>query len=429
MRVVVVSLLAALVGCATADGQRSPGAEVDTPDAPEGSGGDTADGADLGTGGAAAVTGGAAGTAGRVDGAAESGGPSPLPYGFSPRTITDGDANAAYTSWKASFLESCSDGSWRVKWEDPTLTVSEGIAYGMLLTVVHDDRTIFDGLWLYYQHNVDKNGLMHWRRSGCPGSASGDNAATDADLDAAMALVMASRRWSLTPYLAGATSLITAIKTFATTTAPDGVALLKPGDMFGGADCVNVSYFAPGYYRVFAEVVPDQAASWKKLADDSYVVINRVANGATGLVPNWCDENGNTNAGGAPGCQYYSPNGNVFGSDAARAPWRIATDYVWWGTPEAQTWLRKLTGWAKGIGIQNLSKKYQLDGTLVTPALHTVITVGAFADASMASDQQTADEFFGEVAAMPPETTYFPSSLRSLYLLLPTGRYSPRGGI
>jgi endo-1,4-beta-D-glucanase Y len=419
MKVSWIMLPALVLGCASEQGQRGPletgGADLEDA-APETAG---VAGATPATGGGAGAGGGALDAAAEVDASAS------LPHGYKPATVSDRDADAAYASFKASFLENCNDGSWRVRWEDPTVTVSEGIAYGMLLTVVHDDRSIFDGLWQYYQHNADKNGLMHWRRTGCPGSQSGDNAATDADLDAAMALVMASRRWSTTPYLAAAQTLVGAIRSFETMAAPDGLALLKPGDMFGGADCINVSYFAPAYYRVFAEIEPAQAAFWTKLAADSYAVIARVANVSTGLVANWCDENGNSNASGAPGCQYYSPNGNIFGSDAVRAPWRIATDYVWYGTAEAQAWLGKLTGFAKGIGIANISKKYQLDGTLVTPTVHSVIAVGAFADAAIAYDQQTVDEFFAEVAAMPVETGYFTTCLRALYVLLPMGRFTP----
>jgi endo-1,4-beta-D-glucanase Y len=304
--------------------------------------------------------------------------------------------------------------------------VSEGIGYGMLLTVIHDEQTIFDGLWQYYKNNLDPVGLMHWQRSGCEGASSGNNAATDADLDAAMALVMASRRWSTTPYLADAQELINRIQRFETTAGSGGLSVLKPGDVFGGSTCLNFSYFAPGYYRAFAEVVPEQAAFWNKLADDSYTLLARVANPITGLVPNWCDEDGATTPAGPYGCANYT-NADQYGSDAARMPWRIATDYAWWGTPAAQSWLRTLTAWVKTVGIANIGSRYQLDGT-ATGTSHTVVLVGAFADAAIAYDQATVDEFFTEVVTMTPQTSYFASSLRALYLLLPLGRFSPQGG-
>jgi endo-1,4-beta-D-glucanase Y len=379
--------------------------------------------ANVGGGGSAATNGG--GESGNGGGSGAGGSVTPLLV-FRPTTISDADADAAYEAWKAGFLEDCTNGLYRVRWSTATLTVSESIGYGMLLTVIHDEQPIFDGLWQYYKNNRDSHGLMHWRRSGCEGAQSGDNAATDADLDAAMALVMASRRWSTTPYLADAQDLIDRIRVYETANGSDGLTLLKPGDGFGGATCLNFSYFAPGYYRAFAEVAPDQAAFWHKLADDSYTLIARVANPATGLVPNWCDQNGATSPTGPAGCTYYT-EADQYGSDAARAPWRIATDYAWWGVPAAQTWLRTVTGWVKSVGIANIGSRYQLDGT-ATATTHTVVLVGAFADAAMAHDQATVDEFFTEVVTMAPQTTYFATNLRALYLLLPLGRFNPQGG-
>jgi endo-1,4-beta-D-glucanase Y len=402
--------VACSTGCGTSTDQNHPGSGGST-------GGNAGASATGGSSGSA--TGGAAGTA---TGGASVGGA----HGVVPTTITDSDADTAYTDWKAGFLEDCGSGLWRVKWSDATLTVSEGIGYGMLLTVLHGEQNIFDGLWQYYQNNVDTNGLMHWQRGGCAGTQSGDNAATDADLDAAMALVMASNRWpDNATYLTAAQDLIGRIQTYETATGSDGLSLLKPGDMFGGRTCLNFSYFAPGYYRVFAGVVPAQAAFWNKLADDSYTLIARVANPTTGLVPNWCDENGATSPSGPSGCTYYT-NADQYGSDAARTPWRVATDYVWWGTPAAATWLGQVTGWVDSVGIANIMNRYMLDGTVATGATtHSVVLVGAFADGALAVDQATADAFFGEVVAMTPQTSYFPLTLRALYTLLPLGRFTP----
>jgi endo-1,4-beta-D-glucanase Y len=349
------------------------------------------------------------------------------PPAFTPTTVTLSDADATYDSWKSRFLEDCGGGLWRVKWSTATLTVSEGIGYGMLLTVAHDEQPIFDGLWQYYKNNRDGAGLMNWQRSGCEGAPAGNNAATDADLDTAMALVMASHRWSATPYLADAQALIGAIQAHETVIADDGLAILRPGDVFGGQSCLNFSYFAPGYYRAFAQVEGTDAAFWNKLADDTYTVLGRAANTTTGLVPNWCDEQGQSTPAGPDGCANYT-FADEYGSDAARTPWRIATDFVWWRGSASRLWLERLTGWVKSVGIANVGGRYALDGT-ATATNHSVVLVGAFADAALAHDQETADAFFQELSALPPSTGYYSSSLRALYLLLPVGRFTPGGGI
>ena len=177
--------------------------------------------ANIGGGGSAATNGGGdAGAGGSL---------APLVV-FRPTTISDADADAAYDAWKTGFLEDCTQRALpREMVGDGTLTVSEGIGFGMLLTVVHDEQPIFDGLWQYYQNNLDSHGLMHWRRSGCEGAQSGDNAAADADLDAAMALVMASRRWSTTPYLADAQDLIEKIRVYETANGGNGLSCAQAG--------------------------------------------------------------------------------------------------------------------------------------------------------------------------------------------------------
>lgn len=372
---------------------------------------------------ATAGSGAAGGTAGAL--------PVPYDYGFIPATVSVADATTAYESWKQGYLEDCGGGVYRVRWDEPTQTVSEGIAYGMLLSVIHDERPVFDGLWAYYEDNLDPQGLMHWQRGGCAGSKpteNSDNAATDADLDAAMALLMAGCRWSDAAYSSDADRVIAAIRQYETGEAA-GLALLHPGDAFGGADCLNASYFSPGYYRAFAAraSAADEASFWNKLALDSYTLIDRMDDDATALLPNWADIDGNSGESGPSGCTWYD-EGNIFGSDAVRTPWRVAVDYLWWGTPAAQTWLQKLVSWVQVQGIQQVGRKYELDGTPFGEVDHSVISVGAFANAAMAVDASTADGFASEFAAVT-DSSYFRDSLRALYLAVATGQFTPCGGL
>ncbi|HPM13374.1 MAG TPA: glycosyl hydrolase family 8, partial [Bacteroidales bacterium] len=75
------------------------------------------------------------------------------PYGIMPTNLptsgTYGKSQAAadaYTAWKTNLTETCSNGI-RVKFDTQSETVSEGIAYGMLLAAYAADKTLFDGLW------------------------------------------------------------------------------------------------------------------------------------------------------------------------------------------------------------------------------------------------------------------------------------------
>ena len=116
----------------------------------------------------------AAGAAGAATGGTGGDPPVTLPHGFAPATVTWADAQQAYEEWKEVHLEDCGGGVWRVRWENARLdaTVSEGIGYGMLLTVAHDEPAAFDGLLAYYHQALDEHGLMHWLRYGCMPTAS-----------------------------------------------------------------------------------------------------------------------------------------------------------------------------------------------------------------------------------------------------------------
>jgi len=329
--------------------------------------------------------------------------------GFFPATILPSHAKTAYTTWKTKYLKTCSGNRFRVAFNADE-TVSEGIGYGMLLTVGHGDRTEFDGLWAFYKSR-STGGLMGWKGSGCD-NTSDPNSASDGDLDAAMALLQASCKWGGT-YLTEATTLIATIKS--KETIEGGENYLKPASS-GLDSCQNVSYASPAYYRAFAKKKPDQAAFWNKLATDSYTQLTRTRNASTGLVPNW------SNMSGSPGCGGYA-NADRYGYDAARTPWRVAVDYVWNGTPAAKEWLDKLVTWVDGPGggITAIGDMYTLSGTKESPNHNSTFT-GAFALAAMSQSQAKAD-IYGSAFRAISDGTYYEESLRAVYMLLASGLF------
>ena len=187
-----------------------------------------------------------------------------LSYGFGimPTNLPTGgafgksqDAADAYNEWKTFYVDqTCSGGTQaRVKFDDVNATVSEGIAYGMLLSVYAADKPLFDKLWAYYKANSNGNNIMNWKINGCSGT-SGFNGATDAELDAAMALIIAEAQWptinSPYDYAVEASNLITKIKTFE---MESGQFQAINGDGWGfGNSCRNPSYQAPAYYKAYA---------------------------------------------------------------------------------------------------------------------------------------------------------------------------------
>ncbi|OJJ19220.1 hypothetical protein BKI52_20630 [marine bacterium AO1-C] len=343
-------------------------------------------------------------------------------YGLKPQNASAQDAQKAYNTWKTNFLTPCANGRYRVKFDNPSQTVSEGIAYGMLLTAYAGEQTIFDGLWKYYLDHANGNGFMNWRIEGCS-NASGFNGATDGDLDATMALIVAHYQWGsqgAIDYQKAAKDHIARIKQHE---VEAGSFVLKPGDAFGGSGLTNPSYFSPAYYRVFGQFSNDQSY-WNQVAAKSYEVITKnlsVNSAAGGLVSDWCSANGShsSQAGG------YFSGGRRYHYDAARTPWRIATDYIWFGTAEAAAYCKKASDFVRVQlgGSSNIKDGYYQNGS-VYGQYHNSTFVGAFANAAIAGEQQAhLDASYTDLANLNDDFSYFNQSLKTLYLFQLTGNF------
>ena len=131
-------------------------------------------------------------------------------------------------------------------------TVSEGIAYGMLIAVymgTKDDQMLFDDLWKYSQAHLNGNGLMNWAIASDGTGVTGTGGATDADEDIAFALLMADKQWGS----AGSLNYLNLAKAQINNIWLHEIVdskLAGPGDSWGPTDLwknINISYFAPAY--------------------------------------------------------------------------------------------------------------------------------------------------------------------------------------
>ena len=116
--------------------------------------------------------------------------------------------------------------------------------------------------------------------------------------------------------------------------------------------------------------------------------------------------------------------GTDYGYDAARTPWRIATDYLWWNIAEAKAYMDKVGAWAQGVGADNVVDGYTTSGQATGSNASTVF-LGAFAVANMSSGQDTVDTWFAKL--IDPrlcQITYYPGALRALYLATGSGAFA-----
>jgi hypothetical protein len=171
---------------------------------------------------------------------------------------------------------------------------------------------------------------------------------------------------------------------------------------------LNPSYFAPGYYRVFASYLPNQADFWNDLTRDTYVLMNMYQKNMGGLLPDWSYSNGATVG--------------SYGYEACRVPWRIGTDFAWHGSSEASSVLKNLFDYASSRGgpAQSMDQKNSC-------------FIGGMALTATARDQGTADQWYREWISSIPQSPdpqvgdgpYYQGTLRVLYLLLAGGLLQP----
>lgn len=244
----------------------------------------------------------------------------------------------------------------------PNSTVSEGIAYGVMIAVMFDDQPLFDAFYQYALHWANPCGLMSWYIAPDGSRALGSGAATDADEDIAWALIMAARQWggrgSLSEsYLSHAQRQIDRIWQFEVD--HDRFDMLLPGDEWRGRNVFNPSYFAPHQYRLFGEV-SQNVAGWQRVVDRGYAIVEACLsdenqNRENGLVPAWCDASG-TPVEAFPGAM------TNYQYDSARLPFRIGQDWAYHEEPRARAYLARTSAFFANIGADHIVDGYTLSG-------------------------------------------------------------------
>lgn len=342
-------------------------------------------------------------------------------------------AQAAYQTFKETVVTSEGAGGYlRVMKPDSGsvngVTVSEGMGYGMLLAVYHDDQEVFDQLFRYVEQYLNERGLMNWEVHP-EGAVTGYGSASDGDEDIAFALLMAARRWkgcgSLSePYEAIGARMVEAMWTYEVDQMLDY--LWRPGDSWGTRDITNLSYFAPAYFRVFGEVT-DNEAGWDAVIDGNYEILERtlnetLGNAENGLVPAWSNSQGEL-------AMPYADAPTHFQNDSTRTPFRIGQDFCWFEEPRAKAYLDKIASFYAEVGVANITDGYDLDGTPHPQRPENEAQAASFvgpAGVAFMSDpeyQSELDEAWSLVATeeLTNGTIYYQKSWTALSLLMMAG--------
>jgi endo-1,4-beta-D-glucanase Y len=278
----------------------------------------------------------------------------------------------------------------------PNSTVSEGIAYGLLIAVMLGEQALFDAFYGYALEFMNERGLMSWYIAPDGSKALGTSAASDADEDIAWALVMAHRQWGGRgalgeSYLDHARRQIDRIWQHQVDHT-DIFDLFKPGDEWR-ADVFNPSYFAPNQYRLFGEISGNRE-DWGRVVDVGYAVVEAAlnrenGNHENGLVPAWCDSRGK------PVLAFPGAEQN-YQTDSARLPFRLAQDFAFYQDPRARSYLAKTSAFFAGVGADAIGDGYHLDGRpcpdrkTTQPNPGSAVFVGGAAAGAMHSSEYQA---------------------------------------
>jgi len=366
------------------------------------------------------------------------------------------DLDEAWQQWKSTTITSeNSGGADRLRvmgGVNKESSVSEGIAYGMLFATIFDEQDTFEGLWLFASDHLDEYGLMHWW-IGNPGELEGKGAATDAEADMAIALVNACIKvevaaWAASPqqidYCQQATRLINAMWAREVDKPGPDVGLtnnqgyeLIPGGTWNVSDSysdgiVNLSYFAPGYFEVFAKFTDN--AGWYDVIDRQYELTDLVQakpDNCSGLVPGWINYNGDAQL-----VPWQEKSYSWWSYDAARFAWRVAVDQLWYERAEAAETMTEIGSFFANAGFDRIGEQ-SMDGEITGGGPYTFFIANAasavyaaptletiscgVADGSIREDKQSAYNKTLATPHNPPE--YYNDAWRLFSMLVMTGNF------
>jgi hypothetical protein len=265
--------------------------------------------------------------------------------------------------------------------------------------------------------------------SGTACNAQGGGSATDADEDAAFALLQADKIFGGGTYKSDALKMIGDIysKDIASN-LPTG------GSNYGSGDPTNPSYFAPAYYAAFKAA--GDTHDWDSVITAVYGSISKLmSTNSNGLFSAWCSSGcsqSSTNKGGS------DQNDLLFQYDSHRIPLRIGLDVCFGGAhaSDAKTYVGKTTSFfATNANAGNVPSSG------MTPGNNSASVIGAAAVGAMADGTNTQfieDAYqatFDIVSRGSLDTTdtsagaktaysYYNATVGMLALLIMTGNFS-----
>lgn len=364
------------------------------------------------------------------------------------QTQLDNAVTAFYTIWKTQYLrtgdsEGCQPGRYYVRFspDGPTIAVSEGQGYGMIITALmagydSNAKTYFDGLYWYYKDHPSQNhpALMAWKQvTGCITPAGENSSATDGDMDIAYALLLADAQWGSAGTINYRQEALNVIQAIMAQEINPGTWSIMLGDWVEPTEPTyyygtRTSDFMLNHLRAYQAASGD--ARWGQVLTTTYNLIDAMQisySPATGLLPDFIQNLNSTPQPAAPSYLEGPYDGDYY-YNACRDPWRIGVEYLLSADPRAKTAADAINTWIRnktGNDPANIHAGYYLNGAdlpendYTTMAFVAPLGVGAMLDSS---NQAWLNSLWDLVVSQSLEG-YYEDTLKLLAMLVMSGNW------
>jgi oligosaccharide reducing-end xylanase len=272
---------------------------------------------------------------------------------------------------------------------------SEGMSYGMMITVQLNKKQEFDRLWkwakTYMQHQSGAHKSYFAWHCTPTGKKLDSNAASDGEEWLVTALFFAAARWGngngIYNYQAEAQSILDAMLSKNTSSNRDDVVT----NMFNRQeqqvvfvpvgnvdDFTDPSYHLPHFYELWARWADKENQFWCAAASASRQFFKKTVNSVTGLAPDYAHFDG------SPMDPFWGGGHYNFRYDAWRVAMNIAVDYSWFAKDDwAATQSNRLLDFFYSQGIGTYGNLFSLSGKKLgddhSPGLVAMNTVACLA--------------------------------------------------
>ncbi len=316
---------------------------------------------------------------------------------------------------------------------------TEGMSYGMMISLQLNQREVFDKLWRWtknymaYPADSPWDGYFCWQCA-LDGKQIGHSNASDGEIYFVTALFLAADKWNEPQYAEDANEILHKItnkdgkKTGVYNLFDDSTRLVTfvPNEEVHWYS--DPSYCLPAFLELWAEKADANNNFWSEAADKARWLLETAQDSLTGLFPDYCLFDGKPYR--RPNFDY---NTDRYMYDAIRCPMNVGMDYYLSGKDKEKqrTMMRRMLMFFKNDGFKG--GQFNLDGTEptgnYTEGMAGANAVGAFAlaDSDNEEDRALAREYVQRLWGVQPPTgkwRYYVGMVYFLSMLHVSGNFT-----